>query len=47
MVIAHCRYLVLKMSLPNSVLKVHGDHSATVSALEKLQALEAAVGHDG
>jgi hypothetical protein len=35
-VVAHYGYLVLKMSSLNSVLKVHGDRDAGVSALEKL-----------
>jgi hypothetical protein len=41
MAVAHYGYLVLKMSSPNGVLKIHGDHDAGVSALEKLQALAA------
>jgi hypothetical protein len=36
MVVAHYGYLVLKMASPNDVLKVCGDRSITVSALEKL-----------
>jgi hypothetical protein len=51
MVVAHYGYLVLKMLSPNGVIKVHGDRSINVSALEKLQALvtaqEAIVGHGG
>jgi hypothetical protein len=51
MVVAHYGYLVLKMSSPNDVVKVHGDRDAGVSALEKLQALvvarEAAAGPGG
>jgi hypothetical protein len=47
--VAHYGYLVLKMLSPNDVIKIRGDHSASVSALEKLQALavahEAATGH--
>jgi hypothetical protein len=39
MAVAHYGYLVMKMSSPNGILKVHGDHNAGVSALEKLQAL--------
>jgi hypothetical protein len=39
MAIAYYGYLVLKMSSPNGVLKVHGDRDTGVSALEKLQAL--------
>jgi hypothetical protein len=42
MAIAHYRYLILKMSSPNGVLKVCGDHNVGISALEKLQALAAA-----
>jgi hypothetical protein len=34
--VAHYGYLVLKMSSPNGVLKVHGDCDAGVSMLEKL-----------
>jgi hypothetical protein len=30
-------YLVLKMSSPNDISKIRGDHSASVSVLEKLQ----------
>jgi hypothetical protein len=41
MAVAHYGYLVLKMSSPNGVLKIHGDHDAGVSVLEKLQALAA------
>jgi hypothetical protein len=44
MAVAHYRYLVLKMSYPNGVLKIYGDHDARVSTLEKLQAL--AVGRE-
>jgi hypothetical protein len=51
MVVAHYGYLVLKMSSPNGIIKVHGDRSISVSTLEKLQVLvalyEAATGHDG
>jgi hypothetical protein len=47
--VAHYGYLVLKMLSPNDVIKIRGDRSASVSALEKLQALavahEAAAGH--
>jgi hypothetical protein len=39
MAIAYYGYLVLKMSSPNGVLKIHGDRDTGVSALEKLQAL--------
>jgi hypothetical protein len=42
MAVAHYRYLILKMSSPNGIIKVHGDRSTGVSALEKLQALAAA-----
>jgi hypothetical protein len=42
MVVAHYGYLVLKMSLPNGVIKVRGDRSTDISVLEKLQALAAA-----
>jgi hypothetical protein len=35
MVVAHYGYLVLKMSSLNGVLKIHGDHDAGASALEK------------
>jgi hypothetical protein len=36
MAVAHYGYLVLKMSFPNDVLKLHGDHDGGVSVLEKL-----------
>jgi hypothetical protein len=36
MVVAHYGYLVLKMSLPNGVIKVRGDCSTSISVLEKL-----------
>jgi hypothetical protein len=36
MTVAHYRYLVLKMSSPNGVLKIHGDRDAGVSTLENL-----------
>jgi hypothetical protein len=39
MALAHYGYLVLKMLSLNSILKIHGDRNAGVSALEKLQAL--------
>jgi hypothetical protein len=39
MVIAHYEYLVMKMSSPNGIIKICGDCSTGVSALEKLQAL--------
>jgi hypothetical protein len=35
-------YLVLKMSSPNDISKIRGDHSASISVLEKLQVLVAA-----
>jgi hypothetical protein len=41
MTVAHYGYLVLKMSSPNDVLKIQGDHDAGACALEKLQALAA------
>jgi hypothetical protein len=44
MVVANYGYLIMKLSLPNDIIKICGDHSASVSALEKLQAL--AVTHD-
>jgi hypothetical protein len=48
MAIAYYGYLVLKMSSPNDVLKIHRDRDAGISALEKLQAMatqhEAAAG---
>jgi hypothetical protein len=36
MAVTHYGYLVLKMSSPNGVLKIRGDHNVGVSALEKL-----------
>jgi hypothetical protein len=39
MVIAHYGYLVLKMSSPRDIIKIHRDHSVDAFALEKLQAL--------
>jgi hypothetical protein len=42
MVVAHYGYLVLTMPAPNGIIKIHGDCTAGVSALEKLQALVAA-----
>jgi hypothetical protein len=42
MAVAHYRYLVLKMSSPNGVLKIWGDRDAGACALEKLQALAVA-----
>jgi hypothetical protein len=44
MAVDHYRYLVLKMSSPNGVLKIRGDHDIGTCALEKLQAL--AVAHE-
>jgi hypothetical protein len=42
MVVAYYGYLVLKMLSPNDIIKIHGDRSAGVSALEELQTLAAA-----
>jgi hypothetical protein len=42
MAIAHYAYLVLKMPLTNGLIKIHGDCSADLFTLEKLQALAAA-----
>jgi hypothetical protein len=42
MAVAHYGYLILKMSSPNDVIKTHGDRSANVFALERLQALATA-----
>jgi hypothetical protein len=36
MVIVHYEYLVLKMPVPNGIIKIRGDHTGGVSALEKL-----------
>jgi hypothetical protein len=41
MAVARYGYLVLKMSPPNGVLKIRGDHDARACALEKLQAMAA------
>jgi hypothetical protein len=41
MVVAHYGYLVLKMSLPNGIIKIRGDRSVSVFTLEKLQTLAA------
>jgi hypothetical protein len=41
MAVAHYGYLVLKMSSPNGVLKIRGDHDVGACAQEKLQALAA------
>jgi hypothetical protein len=40
MVVAHYGYLVLKMSSPNGIIKIRGDRTTGVFALEKLQALK-------
>jgi hypothetical protein len=37
--ITHYGYLVLKMSSPNGIIKIHGNRSASISVLEKLQVL--------
>jgi hypothetical protein len=42
MAVAHYGYLVLKMSSPNSIIKIHRDRSIIVFTLQKLQALAAA-----
>jgi hypothetical protein len=42
MAVAHYGYLVLKIPSPNGILKIYEDLDASVSALEKLQALAAA-----
>jgi hypothetical protein len=42
MAVAHYGYLVLKMSSPNSIIKIHRDRSIGVFTLQKLQALAAA-----
>jgi hypothetical protein len=36
MAVAHYWYLVLKMPAPNRVIKIHGDCTTCISALEKL-----------
>jgi hypothetical protein len=36
MVVTHYGYLVLKMSLPNGIIKIRGDRSVGVFTLEKL-----------
>jgi hypothetical protein len=41
MTVAHYGYLVLKMSSPSGVLKIHRDYDADVSMLEKLHVLAA------
>jgi hypothetical protein len=42
MAVANYGYLVLKMSSPNSVLKIRGNHDVGACALEKIQALATA-----
>jgi hypothetical protein len=42
MAVAHYRYLVLKMTSPNGVLKIRGDRDTWACELEKLQALAVA-----
>jgi hypothetical protein len=42
MAVAHYRYLVLKMSSSNGVLKIRGDRDAGACVLDKLQALSVA-----
>jgi hypothetical protein len=39
MVVANYGYLVQKMSLPNDIIKIREDHTASISTLEKLQVL--------
>jgi hypothetical protein len=41
MTATHYGYLVLKMPSPNSIIRIHGDRTVGVFALEKLQALVA------
>jgi hypothetical protein len=36
MAVTHYKYLVLKMSSPNGVLRIHKDHNAGSTTLEKL-----------
>jgi hypothetical protein len=36
MAVTHYGYLVLKISSPNGILKIRGDHNVGVSTLEKL-----------
>jgi hypothetical protein len=36
MVVAHYRYLVLKMLSPNDIIKIHRDHYVGVFTLENL-----------
>jgi hypothetical protein len=45
MVVAHYGYLVMKMSSSNGIIKIHGDRTLGVSALEKLQDLAAQLQH--
>jgi hypothetical protein len=40
--ITHYRYLVLKMPLPNGIIKIRGDSTTDYFVLEKLQALATA-----
>jgi hypothetical protein len=42
MAVDHNRYLVLKMSSPNCIIKIHRDHSTNAFTLEKLQVLAVA-----
>jgi hypothetical protein len=39
--VAQYGYLVLNMSSPNGIIKIHGDRSTSAIVLEKLQALAA------
>jgi hypothetical protein len=43
MAVTHYGYLVLNMPSPNGIIRIHGDRSTGVYALEKLQALAAAL----
>jgi hypothetical protein len=43
MAIAHCGYLVLKMSSPAGILTVRGDRTAALAAVEKLHTLAAEI----
>jgi hypothetical protein len=42
MVVVHYRYLVLKMLLPNGIIKIHGDRTTDAFVPEKLQELAVA-----
>jgi hypothetical protein len=42
MAVTHYGYMVLKMSLPNGIIKVRGDRTTSAFTLEKLQALAVA-----